>query len=321
TLALTGATPHAVAFSPELWWRELPAVLRAHDEPVHSATASVGYEIYRTAAREGVRVVLVGQGADEVLGGYPSYFDDQWYALLRERKWGEFLRQLGDFSAGHHRSRGRAVAMAMLRSVLITADQFAFYRALRATSRRTRAFPHQALLSPDLAALLPASHPPVANGLRAALQQGTERSPLPLYLRIEDRNSMAHSVEARVPFMDYRLVSLAFRLSGHWKIRGRWNKYLLREATRGLVPEVVRSRVEKMGFPTQMREWMRHELQEPIRELFGSPRFRQRGVFAPGPAERLLALHAAGGVDGGRALFNLAQTEIWLASLGARHSS
>jgi asparagine synthetase B (glutamine-hydrolysing) len=63
-------------------------------------------------------------------------------------------------------------------------------------------------------------------------------APLPLYLRIEDRNSMAHSVEARLPFLDYRLVSFVSGLSDDWKIRGPWNKYVLREGMRGADPGV-----------------------------------------------------------------------------------
>ena len=58
---------------------------------------------------------------------------------------------------------------------------------------------------------------------------------LPLYLRVEDRNSMAHSVEARLPFLDYRLIELAFSLPPEWGVRGKWNKYIVRAALRGLV--------------------------------------------------------------------------------------
>ena len=65
---------------------------------------------------------------------------------------------------------------------------------------------------------------------------------------------MAHSVEARLPFLDYRLVSFLFSLSDDWKVQGPWNKFVLREAMRERIPESVRSRFDKMGFPTAGQE-------------------------------------------------------------------
>lgn len=318
TLEQTRATAHAVEFGPDRWWRQMPAILAAHDEPVHSATASVGYEIYRAAAAQGVKVMLVGQGADETWGGYPSYFDDHWYSLLRGGRLAEAVREIGDFSAGHGGSRGRRLAASLLRFVLTTAGRLAAYRALMAPRQHARAYPWASLLSPELRRLLPERVPAPPRGLRAALVHGTTRTPLPLYLRIEDRNSMAHSVEARLPFMDYRLVSLAFRLSGRWKVRGRWNKYLLRQGARGVMPEVVRTRVDKMGFPTQMNGWIRRELAPELDALLAGPSFAQRGWFAPSAARAALERHRAGQVEAGSALFNLAQTELWLEGLATR---
>lgn len=317
TLQLTGATAHPVACSPRQCWDTLPTVLAFHDEPIHSATASVSFEIYRAARAAGVTVMLVGQGADETLGGYPSYFSDYWDTLLRERSWRRFLEELDDYSAGHGGHRGLLVARAMLRSLLVIAGRLAVYRRFRAGARRTRAYPYAGLLAPELRRTLPREVADPPSGLRAALVHGTTRTPLPLYLRLEDRNSMAHSVEARLPFLDYRLVSLAFRLGNAWKIRGRWNKILLREASTGLVPDAVRWRVDKMGFPTRMSDWLRGELRGDLEALFSDPGFGQGGLVAPAAARQLLADHASGRCQAGGALFHLAQAEFWLRGLAA----
>ena len=109
------------------------------------------------------------------------------------------------------------------------------------------------------------------SGLDSALSLSIKRDPLPIYLRIEDRNSMAHSVEARVPFLDHRLVSFVLGLPVDWKLRGPWNKFVLREAMRGRIPESVRSRVDKMGFPTPAGKWFADMLYEPILDFAAQP--------------------------------------------------
>ena len=85
---------------------------------------------------------------------------------------------------------------------------------------------------------------------------------------------MAHSVEARLPFLDYRLVSLAFSLPGEWKLRGGWNKYLVREALKGMIAEPVRTRTDKMGFPTPSRNWWAGDWYAPMMDLLGSRALR-----------------------------------------------
>jgi len=315
TLAATGAVPTRIEFTPRQWWDGLPDLLRIHDEPVHSASASVGYEIYRAASLHGIKVMLVGQGADETLAGYPSYFHDQWVSLLGAGRWRAFLDDVGDYSAAHGGSRGRRVAQSLLRFLLASVDRLAVYRLLMDQRRLARDYPGRDGLGPRLAGLLPnrGSIPP--KGLRAALVASTASSPLPLYLRIEDRNSMAHSVEARVPFLDHRLVELAFRLAGHWKIRGRWNKYLLREASRGRMPELVRARLDKMGFPTPMSDWLRGELKPMVADFLNGPGFRQRELVAPGVVDRLLRDGVPDAPGDSAHLFNLVQTELWLRGL------
>jgi asparagine synthase (glutamine-hydrolysing) len=122
---------------------------------------------------------------------------------------------------------------------------------------------------------------------------------------------MAHSVEARLPFLDYRLVSLLFRLKSQWKMRGGVNKYLLREAMRGRIPESVRTRKDKMGFPTPVRKWLAGELYEPIRELLESREARERGVYNTGAVIQDLEAHRRGGTDISDRLLGVAQFELW----------
>ena len=125
---------------------------------------------------------------------------------------------------------------------------------------------------------------------------------------------MAHSVEARLPFMDYRLVEFLFSLPSYWKLRGELNKFVLREGMKGTIPDVVRDRVDKMGFPTSAKKWFAGPLYAPMRDLLASRRTRERGLYDVDRIELDLERHKAGEIDVSSGLFNVAQIET-LASL------
>ena len=122
---------------------------------------------------------------------------------------------------------------------------------------------------------------------------------------------MAHSVEARVPFLDYRLVSFAYRLPANWRMRGPWNKFLLREAMRGRIPEAVRARPAKLGFPVPLSKWLVGPLYEAFRERITSRQARERGIYNVDSIVRDLDRHRRGEVDVSANLFRVAQFEIW----------
>ncbi len=121
---------------------------------------------------------------------------------------------------------------------------------------------------------------------------------------------MAHSVEARLPFLDYRLVSFLFGLPDDWKVRGPWNKFILREGMRGRIPESVRVRVDKMGFPTGSRKWFAHDLYEPVRDLLGSKAVRERGIYDCSAILADVERHRRGEVDVANRLFHIVEFEL-----------
>lgn len=309
TLQHTGAELHPVHVDPVRMWEGLGSFLWHHDEPVHSMSAMVGYEVYRTASAAGVKVVLGGQGADETGAGYPNYFRQFWQELVVTGAWRRLQAEIGDYSRVHGQPASLLLRQA-LRGALGTALRhvpgYGPWAARRDTSR-TRSHPW---FTGDFAArLLPAPAADAPWRLHEALRWSVERAPLPLYLRVEDRNSMAHSVEARLPFMDYRLVEFLFSLPSFWKLRGALNKYVLREGMRGVIPEVVRARVDKMGFPTSAQRWFAGPLYEPMRDLLASRSTRERGIYQVAKIQRDLERHAAGEIDVSSGLFNVAQME------------
>ena len=122
---------------------------------------------------------------------------------------------------------------------------------------------------------------------------------------------MAHSVEARLPYLDHRLVSLLFNLPAEWKLRGPWNKLVLREAMRHRIPESVRTRPDKMGFPTPTAKWFANELYGPLRELLTSQEARSRGIYNMGAILRDLERHRRGEINASLRLLSVAQFELW----------
>jgi asparagine synthase (glutamine-hydrolysing) len=315
TLRQTAAELHRVEIDPVRMWNGLGSFLWHHDEPVHSMTALVGYEVYRTAAAAGVKVVLGGQGADETAAGYTTYFRHYWRELAATGAWGRLRREIAAYARAHGEPERDLVQQTVRWTVGAALAYVPAYRS-RVNARSAQRRHSNPWFTMDVDTAPPVPSEPPSFQLHHALRWGVERAPLPLYLRVEDRNSMAHCVEARLPFMDYRLVEYLFSLPSYWKLRGELNKFVLREAMRGRIPELVRARVDKMGFPTSAQRWFAGPLYEPMRDLLASRSTRERGLYDVSRIQRDLDRHAAGEIDVSSALFNVAQVEM-IAGLDA----
>ena len=310
TLVQTHAQLRQLETSPAELWNDLRKVLWFQDEPVHTMTAVVGYQLMRLAASHGIRVVLNGQGADETIGGYSSYFQDYWVSLLQQGRVGAAWQAVTAYTEAHGGNSRTRMTAAVSRCLSWEMYRIGRYRTWAQTRRQTR-IRQNPWFSRDLTKhFISEDLPPGSAALSASLKQSVVSAPLPLYLRIEDRNSMAHSVEARLPFLDYRLVSFVCGLPDDWKVRGPWNKYVLREGMRGRIPESVRSRVDKMGFPTASKKWFAHDLYEPLRETLASRTLRERGIYNTNALLADLDRHRRGEADFSNRLFHVAEFEI-----------
>jgi asparagine synthase (glutamine-hydrolysing) len=316
TLEQTGAHPYRLELDHYELWQQAERVVRAQDEPLHSLTAIVGYQLMAMIAGTGHRVALGGQGADEVLAGYGSFFLDAWYTQLRQGRPRRAFQEIGAYVEVHGGSARELAVRAVRRLIQGQFQSSTLYR--RAAHRRQRRrevtsgwFTGAAL--PD-----PSRVPePIPLRLGAALHRATTIDPLPLYLRLEDRNSMAHSVDVRLPFLDHRLVEMAFSLGPDWKIQGPWNKVVLREAMRGRIPEIVRTRPDKMGFPSPNASLLRSASFERLYGLISSRRARERGIYQwDRMVGELQASRDRDNLDLGLRFFRVAQFELWASIHG-----
>jgi asparagine synthase (glutamine-hydrolysing) len=220
-------------------------VVATQDEPFGSASIVAQWCVFDAARRAGVTVMLDGQGADEVLGGYQSYLVTIAAALLHARQRVAYARTHFAYT---RRFRSSPVPVRSIAAAFAPRSLKTLIRALRpnGTAELTMGSRHP-LLTPAVIDAVP-DEPPLPTDVHSLLRQQTERGNLPALLRFEDRNSMSHSIEARVPFLDHRLVEYAFRLPPDAKIRGAETKRVLREAMRDVIPEPIRQRRDKIGF-------------------------------------------------------------------------
>jgi asparagine synthase (glutamine-hydrolysing) len=197
--------------------------------------------VFEAARNEGMKVMLDGQGADEILAGYHHYFPMIAVAMLRRHRYLAYLR----FSRAQRRARGAPPISA--RHALATLSPRG---ASDAIATRLVDAPVSPLLSRELRSRTTYRdfRSPEFGSAHELLAAATTSMGLPALLRYEDRNSMAHSIEARVPFLDHRLVELCFRLPFEYKLNGASTKDVMRRALRDVLPEEVLERQDKIGF-------------------------------------------------------------------------
>ena len=230
--------------------------------------------------------------------------------MLRKGQVFQVWREIKQHSSSLGSNPYRLFLASILPVLLDGISGLSLYRQAAAWKNRI-ALDRKGWFTPEFLAHLKMEKPVRIRSLEDALKVSVRRQPLPLFLRIEDRNSMAHSVEARLPFLDYRLVTLLFSLSSDWKMRGAWNKYILRQSMAGSIPESVRMRVDKMGFPVPSKQWVTAALYEPLQGMLASREMRDTGLYNVDIIRKDLESHHKGIKDVSHDLFNIAQFQMW----------
>jgi asparagine synthase (glutamine-hydrolysing) len=313
-----GCDHHEVTIS----WNEcrdsVPALVAQQDEPIADPACFPMTFLCRAARADGVIVALVGEGSDEVFGGY----DDMAHVLRSaSRKW-DNLRRLPWLVRAGLVEVSRLVGSAAGRTDLLrrARDGQPLYWGLDVVFWDTE---KEQLLSRDFARAGSASgafvrdvyddlgrRQPGADLLqKMSVMELANRLPELLLMRV-DKLSMAHSVEARAPFLDAALVAYGLSLPRALKIDGRSTKKVLKRALRGIVPDDVLDR-SKQGFRVPLPEWLRGPLAGWARQsIFDSP-LRHRGFFNYGYIEQLWRRHVDGVHDHSFDLWTLVNLGAW----------
>jgi asparagine synthase (glutamine-hydrolysing) len=249
----TTAMLHPVHLKPDDLRRELDALIDIQDEPFGSTSIYAQYKVFQAARAEGVIVMLDGQGADEGLGGYWNYLGHKVADCVKAMRPLALLRYLLALRGLPHASPGGTLAHGMATLLPVAArDRL---RALNGTAQRPNWLRAGWIEDADITPGVTWRNE--GAGLDVALRRSLEEASLPALLRYEDRNSMAHSIESRVPFLTTEVMEFLFRLPPHYLIDdGATTKSVFRQAMRGLVPDAILDRRDKIGFQTPEQRWL-----------------------------------------------------------------
>jgi asparagine synthase (glutamine-hydrolysing) len=271
-LAQTGADSHTVFPDGDGLWRDLDRLLFHMDEPFSSTSQYSQYCVMRRVSEAGVKVTLDGQGADELFAGYPGYYGALISSLLVRGKVGRAAHELR--AAGTMGGRGRNGLELAAR---VGYGLMPFASQLRSIVGRwmpnlTPEARLSSVVRPEFEARFGHRRADLIAGQESRLRNFPQRlyydvfhGSLPALLRYEDRNSMAFSIEARTPFLDYRLVEHAFSMPMSQKISDGWTKRALRDSLEGVLPKEIQWRTDKKGFVTPELIWLR-QLQPQVHE-------------------------------------------------------
>ncbi len=237
---------------------EFDKLIQAQDEPFQSSSIYAQYKVYELAKQHNIKVLLDGQGADEILAGYHIYYHWYWQELLRN--------SFSDFKKEKNKTQQLNVnAQWSFKNYLA-----AFLPRLTSSHIKNKALHSitaNSNLQPDFiqhAFDTHSIHKPVVKKLNDILFYNTMQLGLQDLLRFADRNSMADGVEIRLPFLNHEFVEFIFSLPSHYKIRNGFTKWILRKATENKLPKEIVWRTDKIGYEPPQEQWM----QEPLMQQY-----------------------------------------------------
>ncbi len=312
-LGKTGAERNFTFPSPDELFDVIEDIIWHHDEPFRAIDIFAQWQVMKLAQAKGIKVLLDGIGGDELLAGYIGYYHTYLFLdLLTHFQFKELATEILAYTA----LNSVKIHWIMKDIVKVIYAQLPLYARLKHRISKL------SWLAPDfVAAYQPQSQTgyntttkyssQFAEALYRRLTTSLGGTGLPVLLRYEDRDSMAFSIEARVPFLDHRLVEFVFSLPASQKIRHGVTKVILRNAMKGILPEKVRLRMDKIGFSAPSSLWLRTILRDKVKDIIHSDSFRQRGYFRVDEVERQFALHCSGKKNV-TAIWRWINLELWL---------
>ena len=307
---------HEITITPGQFFAELPNLIWHEDEPL-GFIASVPLYFVSKLAQEHVKVVLTGEGSDELLGGYGRY-----YKTLMLLNYGEkyesftpsFLRQAVKSGVS---TLPASLTQKLTRTFLtleadienLYFDNFSVFnkhRQSRLLTRETKARIEDENPYAELHGWLEKTD---AEEALDKLLYADTKTYLHELLMKQDQMSMAASIESRVPFLDHKLAEFTAKMPTRMKLRGKTTKWILREAMKGILPEAILTR-RKMGFPVPVGAWFRNEFRSVVEEFVLGERALSRGIFEPDFVREIVSRHDLGENHDERIWF-LLNFEIW----------
>ncbi len=274
--------------------------IRTHAEPIPSTSPYAQYKVMQLAKGK-VVVTIDGQGADEHLAGYHYFFGFYFKDLFLHFKWFTLIKEIY-FYLRIHKS-------------LYCIKTFVYFLLPEKMKTKSRVNKNKFLQQEFIQKF--GSNDSVAktiyasDSLENALLDHFEYK-LEHLLKWEDRNSMRFSLEARVPFLDYRLVEKSLATAANQKIRNGTAKFILRDAMKDILPEKILKRNDKVGFGTPQNNWFRKpEWQKIINGVLSSKSFSARNIVDVNAAKELYSKHLKGDINVAKDIWKWIHLELW----------
>ena len=290
---------HYVHPDADTLFAHLDDYIRIQAEPTPTTSPYAHYCVMNEAKKY-VKVTLDGQGADEALAGY-EYIPGLYYkTLFTHLRWGRLIREIVQYRRLHKSWRHvKYMAFFMLPSRMRTkvrVKQRGYIDEVFVARHKDSVIADTLYGSRTMEEML-------INHFDYKLEH---------LLKWGDRNAMAHSMESRAPFLDKDWVEYSLALADGMKIHDGYTKYILRDVMKGIMPEKVRTRVDKMGFSVPQDEWFRSEkFRKLIMEILESESFAKRGYFKPEEAKKLYERHLRGEVNVSKDIWKWINLELW----------
>lgn len=283
------------------------------DGPTVDATKYNSFRIMEKAGKY-VRVLLDGQGADELFAGYDEISFANYLEDLFQKKgifpWLEKINLMA--VTGEHPNMDILYQDVCDVISVVGIDN---YKHLVKKNKTQTEIPINSIFTRQFLESTPDNYKYEEMQRDSSLGTLQYREikffPLPQILHNEDSDSMAFSIETRLPFMDYRIVEFAIGLPSRYKIRRQWSKWIIRKSCKKYLPKAVAKRKNKMGFPAPFARWLREDVDtKKIKEIIFD--FGKRNIVSADMIEQLYNEHISGKVDNGDLLYRIYSTEVWM---------
>jgi asparagine synthase (glutamine-hydrolysing) len=291
---------HYITPTADTLMQDLDSFIVTHAEPIPSTGPYAQFKVMELAQKH-VVVTLDGQGADEMLSGYHYFFGFFFKDLTKRGRFFLLIREILAYLKNHKSTYG-----------LKTFVYFLLPSKLKTKARvKQRGYLNKDYVTKHGKGGSIVDNLYASKSLQQALINHFNYK-LEHLLKWEDRNSMHFSLEARVPFLDYRLVERMLNTTGEHVIKNGTTKAILREAMKGIVPEKIRIRSDKVGFDTPQDKWFRREdFQKMIGDIILSESFKSRGIFNVDEVKSLYKKHIRGDINIAKDIWKWINLELW----------
>jgi asparagine synthase (glutamine-hydrolysing) len=291
------------------FFETLSKIIWHQDEPTYASGIYSQWHVMKLAAGN-VKVLLDGQGGDEILGGYHSFFlpylADYVRHSLSPKNWiklAQLLTEIRSIKALSNQILPKLLLALISPQLVHGVEKFVDKKRAAINPEFEKSF--------SKGRYYPSIKKPFKSKLNNWLYHTLTQASIPALLHYEDRNSMAFSIESRTPFLDYRLVEFMFQLPFDYKIKNGMTKYILRKALEGILPPEIVNRKDKKGFPTPDALWFRGKLKDEVRDLLASSSFKNREILDRKKALHVFEKHCQGKMDYSWYIWRWINLELW----------